>query len=558
MAMMGDNFDPSMLDEDRIAGQALEAVIGRKVLTQTAERMDLTLSEAEIGAAVAGTEYFQVDGEFSPEAYKSALSGAGYTPASYKEALRSDMLINQVRSGIAGTDFATPAELALNARILSEQRDIQYLTIPRETFAATAEPAPEAVQAWYDTRQEDFRAEESVDLDYIELTVEDFYQPVAEESVLEAYESARQDYQYQTRNRVSHILFEEGGERAVTERLAEAQARLSEGASFADVAGDLSDDVGSAGAGGDLGFSSGDAFPAEMEEAIAALEPGVVSGPVETEAGTHLILVTEREAGEPPSLDELRPQLEQAIQQEEASAELLRIVETLRDLSFNAEDLSMPAAELGLDVSQVDGITRGHAEGLMANAALLGAAYSDDVLAAGHNSEVIELADNRYVVLRVREHHPPEVQPLEDVRDQVVAAINEDLTNKALESEGLAVLRQVRQGKSIDEIAAETGYQAQVELAVDRRNAVVPFEVLERAFLLPEPESGASSSDLLSTRAGDTVVVAVTGVLPGDLKVLEAIEQEQLQRQTTAEFGALVNTEFERGLRNSADVSTLL
>ena len=47
--------------------------------------------------------------------------------------------------------------------------------------------------------------------------------------------------------------------------------RLSRGDAFADVAAELSDDLGSAGLGGELGFTDGTAFPEEMEAAIAML-----------------------------------------------------------------------------------------------------------------------------------------------------------------------------------------------------------------------------------------------------------------------------------------------
>lgn len=79
--------------------------------------------------------------------------------------------------------------------------------------------------------------------------------------MLEAYELARQDSQLQAQSRVSHILFETDTEDEVSERIAKAQEKLANGESFADVARELSDDVGSADKGGDLGYTSGNTFP---------------------------------------------------------------------------------------------------------------------------------------------------------------------------------------------------------------------------------------------------------------------------------------------------------
>lgn len=558
IAMMGNNYDPAMLDDDRLAMQALDALISRKLLMQSARDMKLAVSEEQIGALVANMEQFKVDGVFSPEVYKSVLASAGYTPAYFKRVLSDDMLVNQLRSGLAGSDFATPTELALTARVTSEQRDVRFLTIPQEKFVSTVPLSDEDITSYYEDHVAEFRTLESVDVDYIELSLEDFMQPVDEQAVLEAFEIAQESFQFQARNRVSHILFADSGDGSVEERIALAQSKLAEGATFADVASEFSDDVGSAGKGGDLGFSDGDAFPEEMESAIAQLEPGTVSAPVETDAGVHLIVVTERSAGEEPSLEEMRPQLEATLQVEEARVALLLTVESLRDLVFNSEDLDSPAQELDLTVMSADGITRNHSEGLLANASLLAAAYSEDVLQAGHNSEVVELASDRFVVLRVRNHNQPETKPLELVKADVVASITARNARAALIAEADRALAQLRSGVRVEEFADTQGYEWQVELGASRNNSAVPAEVLRRTFELPHPAADTVSADYILTQAGDAVVLKLVNVNAGDYALLDKSEQQQIQQQVSAEFGSLVNAEFDRSLRDSADITTNL
>src|SRR5210317_582411 len=134
IAMMGDQLDPALLDDQRLSQQALQGLIARKLLMQASQEMDLVVSEREIGTVIAGMEQFQVDGAFDPELYKALLSESGYTPAFFKQSLREDMALTQLRSGLAGTEFATRMELDLNARITAEQRDIRYVSIPMENF----------------------------------------------------------------------------------------------------------------------------------------------------------------------------------------------------------------------------------------------------------------------------------------------------------------------------------------------------------------------------------------------------------------------------------------
>ena len=560
IAMMGENIDPAMLDDQLLSGQALESLVSRKLLMQSASAMDMTVSEKEIGTVIGSMEQFQVDGKFSPELYNSVLANAGYTPAYFKQSLRDDLAVNHMRSGLAGTEFSTQLELAVNARVSAEQRDLRYLTIPLDKFIADKSADEAAIQAYYDSHQGDFRTLEAVELDYIELTPDDFLKPVEDSLVREAYQLEIEETQYQTESRVSHILFEERAESAEEsqqQRVAAAQAKLAAGADFADVAAELSDDVGSSASGGDLGYTSGDAFPAEMEQAIALLEPGSVSEPVATDAGIHLILVTDRKEGKAPTLEEMRPALEQQLQLAQARGELLRSVETLKDLVFNAENLDGPAGELELEVKSSDTVTRSQTEGLFAQPSLLAAAFSEDVLESRHNSDVIELGDNKFVVLRVRKHHPSQVKPLEAVQADIAGIIVDSMARGAVTEAAQQVVQQLRSGADIEQLATAAGYMWQVELAADRRNTNLPPEILQRAFELPMPERDSTVADFVMSPAGDAQVISLVRVNTGSYAELDPAQQTLLQQQLTTEYAGLLDTEFQRALRENADITVM-
>ncbi|MCB1842838.1 MAG: SurA N-terminal domain-containing protein, partial [Halioglobus sp.] len=531
ITMMGDDFNPALLDEDRIRPQVMEALIGRRLLTQSATDLGLSVSEASIGATIGGMPQFQVDGAFSPALYKQLLSDNGYTPGYFKSSLRNDLLANQVRAGLAGSDFATPAELELNASIINEQRDFRYLTIPRETVQVDRDVSEKDIAAYYAENQARYLTEESVDVQYIELQLDDFREPVAEEAIIEAYELARHDFKAVTENSVSHILFEAGDAESQRARAAEAQASLDAGQDFAEVAEQFSDDIGSAARGGDLGTSRGDAFPEEMEAVIANLAPGEVSEPFETDAGLHIVLLRERRVTDEATLEEMRPQLEQALQTDEARAGLLGTVGELRDLSFNAENLDGPARELGLEVEEAPGVTRTAGTGLFADAVLREAAFSDEVLDAGHNSEVFELSDGHFAVLHVSRHNKPEVLPLDVVREEIASAIREERTQEAVSLAAREALSKLRSGTALEAIARESGYEWQVELGAGRRSFAVVPEVLTRVFELPEPAAKQDSSDFVLTAQGDAVVIELARVDPGVYDVLPDQERRQMQSQ---------------------------
>ncbi|MEQ9396858.1 SurA N-terminal domain-containing protein [Haliea sp.] len=560
MAMMGNDLDPELLDEQRLGARALEGIINRKLLMQSARALDLTVSEAELGAVIGGMEQFQIDGQFSPEMYRSLLASAGYTPGTFKQALQDDLVLNQLRSGLAGSDFATSAEMALNARILAEQRDIRYLTIPLEPFLGISEPDSAEIEAWYQANEERFMTPESVVLDYVELTLEDFREPVAERDLEEEYRIELGSYQYQTENRVAHILLQQASGESDSEfagRVEAVQAALDAGEEFAAVAAERSDDIGSAGNGGDLGFSAGDAFPEEMEAAIAELDVNTISEPVVTEAGTHFLLVTERREADPPSLAEMRPQLEARLQDRDARVALLLAVEQLRDLAFTASNLSRPAEELGLEVKRSGPVTRDQQAGPLAAPAILRAAFSEDVLELGHNSEVVELSDDRFVAVHLHQHNKPELQPLKAVREEIVAALTRERAQEALERAAETAVAALASGEdTVEAIAQREGYEWQVEIGARRDNRTVPGAVLERAFSLPAPAAGPVV-DYVVEASGDARVLQLVRVEAGELASLPPEQQESLRQRIGGEFGAVLQVEHEQALRADAEISVL-
>lgn len=99
-----------------------------------------------------------------------------------------------------------------------------------------------------------------------------------------------------TQTHTRHILIKTSeliSENEARSRLAEIKKRIEGGASFAEQAKLHSED-GSAAQGGDLGWASPGMFVPEFEKAMNGLQPGQMSGLVQTDFGWHLIQVLER------------------------------------------------------------------------------------------------------------------------------------------------------------------------------------------------------------------------------------------------------------------------
>ena len=555
---LGDDADPALLDDDRLAGQAIESLIERRLLVQAAGEQGLVVSDNDIGAIIAGMEQFQIDGEFSSTLYQNTLASAGYTPSLFQRNLREDLLLTQLRAGLSASEFATPTELGASATVTAEQRDVRYLRLPLASFEQVSEVSEDDIEAYYDTHSEEFMTAESVDISYIEVTADAFYEPVSEERLREEFELAQQDAQYQTESRVAHILLEQGdseSDAAFSARVTEAQQALTEGTSFEEAAAIYSDDVGSAGSGGNLGFTSGDTFPAPMEQAISELQPGEVSDVVRTDAGTHLIKVLERRAGENIRFEDMRAELRQEIQAAEARRELLLAVEQLRDLVFNAEDLRGPAEELNLQLQSADTVLRDNQEGVFGNPSLQSAIFSEDVIEFRHNSEVVEIDAGRFIVVHVDDYNAPELQPIDEVRERIAARLARERARERSLKQARDIIARLESGEAMEQVANDLDYGWQVELGTTRGAGRLPPAVDERGFQLPAPTGGEPQRAVARAGNGDLYVVELSRVRPGQLAGLDADQRKRLTDRVAGEYAGLVQQHFEKRLRDKADIT---
>lgn len=139
--------------------------------------------------------------------------------------------------------------------------------------------------------------------------------------------------------RASHILVEnEADAKAIIKDLGK------KGADFAKIAKEKSKDAAAAEQGGDLGYFTKDAMVEPFAEAAFAMKAGEVSKePVKTQFGWHVIKVQDKRMQPQPTLEEVKPQLEQSLSRDIITA----LVDDLRAgaqvETFQLDGTPMPA-----------------------------------------------------------------------------------------------------------------------------------------------------------------------------------------------------------------------
>jgi peptidyl-prolyl cis-trans isomerase D len=556
ISILGEDIDPALLDDERLRPRALDSLVQRALLLQKTAALQLVASGAQVSQSITSIEAFQFNGEFSPDAYKSVLANAGYTLERFRRAQADDIVLAQLQAAISESEFVTATELSATANVMAEERDVRFLVVPDNTLLDDSALSDDALRAFYTDNESLFFTQERLIVDYIELNPDDFDVVVDDAVVREQYEAVKDEYQVSQQTRVSHILLmqnEEETDQDFANRLLTVTNQLNDGVDFADVAAALSDDLGSAAMGGELGFTDGTTFPDAMEEAIAKLVlPGDISAPVETDAGTHIIRLEERIDGTSVSYETVKAELRASIEAAEAERALLIAVEELRDAAFNAADLSGPADALGVTVLRSDAFTVEAGQGVFSDARLRAAAFAEDVKVDGNNSDVLELAERRFVVVRVHEVRPPQTAPFREVETEVIELLRSELQTAALSEIRTAAQDALEGGETLEQVAQTLGLDWRVELAATRLVSQLPRPVLDAAFSMTAGKTNQLRT--VSIPGEGHAVVQLARVAPGSVNALSLGERDQLTSRRATEQQQVSFSEFMLFQRNESDI----
>ncbi|MEH6648430.1 MAG: SurA N-terminal domain-containing protein [Motiliproteus sp.] len=526
LARMGENADPSLLEDNLLRGMVIEGLIEQSLLLQSAEQKGLSVSQQTLDQVILQTREFQVEGQFDRDQFNAMMRNAGLTPLMYRELLRKEMLMGQEQSAIAATAFALPSEAQTVSAIDRQTRDARFQVLPLALVEANVAVSDSEVSEHYQANQAGYMSQEQVSLYYIELNRSDLIDDVViDEAELQTqFDQLVAGFEGQEARDAAHILIALSSERSADEAksLADQVAtELNQGAEFAALAEKYSDDSGSAASGGELGLVEKGVMVPAFEDSLFALQAGQVSTPVETEFGFHLIKLNRIDQGEPPAFEVVRAELEAEQREQKSEARFVELSEQLADISFSSGDLQEPSQVLSLPVSSTGLFGReGGEDPLSAEPRVLKAAFAEDVLSNGHNSELIELDRDRVVVIRLKQYQPARTQALDEVRPAIVAQLKQQKAQVDLRQQADTLLA-AAQMQTANEAIVEPWQQ---QLAIARSDTSLDSQLVTELFKMARPAADQLSWQVIGLSDGNVAVVGLSAVNVG-----APIDGQQLQ-----------------------------
>lgn len=564
LAQMGDKANPDSIDANRLRQSVLDGLINQTILMESAKDMGLRVSEAEVDRVIVENPQFQVANKFDPDVYRRLLANAGHTPLTFKAELTNNFTLTQLTTAVRETPFVTEDEMRDIARLLTQTRDIAYLVFAPERYESEVTVGDDAVNGYYQAHLPDFMTEDTVDVDYVRLSVQDLAKDDAfaptDEQIAAQYEADSKAFKPEERRQVAHILLQVNASRsedAAKAELAAIKERIAKGERFEDIARKVSEDPGSAKNGGDLGLISKGALAPEFEQAAWALDAGGISDPVKTDFGVHLIKVLAIQNDQYPPLDQVRPQIVARLREQAAEEKYRAKIRELDELAFETpDDLTHVSEASGLAVQHVANVTQTAGAAPFDAPTLRAAAFGDEVISRGLNSRVIEVDKSAYV-LRVKAHRPPVQRALADVADGIrKQLVKEAATDRARETAAEAMAR-VAKGDATAVIAAAYGLDWKLVPGASRGAPGVDQEIVKSAFGLPRP--GADTRSVTSTElgGGNIAVVTVTAVKDGNYGGLTETDRASIRAQLARRVGNEEFTGLFLTLRDSTSVERM-
>ncbi len=191
--------------------------------------------------------------------------------------------------------------------LVEQQREVEVATIDADAFVKDVKVDDAQVKAFYDANAGAFKTPEEAKFEYVVLTQDALLAQIAvtPEEVKAQYDSAAKTYTQDEQRQAAHILIAvkpdaTDAEKAAAKKTADdiaAQAKANP-AKFGELAKQYSQDPGSAPQGGDLGSNPRGTMVKAFDDAVFAMKPGEIVGPVQSEFGWHVIRLERRHACE--------------------------------------------------------------------------------------------------------------------------------------------------------------------------------------------------------------------------------------------------------------------
>ena len=459
--MMGRNVDAELFSSTAFKRQVVEELIDTTLQNETLHASGFRISDAQLAALIQNTAVFHTDGQFDRDRYELLVQNAGMTIQGYESYQRQQGVVDQLVRGLGQSAIVSGNSIDKAWKLLDQRRIASYTTLEFDNFLDDIQVSEAAIEKEYQANLDGYFEPASIQVDYLKLSVEDLGAKldVDEADILRMYEDNPDRYRQPGSRSVSHILLSVSPDAAdaqidqVRQSASEIVARARGGESFASLAEVNSDDKGSAKRGGELGVIRPGTMVKPFEDAVFEMVEGEISEPVRTQYGFHVIRLDRITESTVQSLDQVRSEIEAEVRRLRAEEQFNELAEILGSTVFEQPDSLEPAADyLGVKVMRSEWFTQDAGTGIAEFQGVRDAAFGNEVLIDGLNSELIEIDQDNLVAVRKVDYRARRQLDLDEARPELEKRLRAVEASDRMEKAGEDLVARLKSGADWDEL----------------------------------------------------------------------------------------------------------
>ena len=561
-SLLGSSYDSVYQDDSQLKQSVLDSLIENSLLNDETKSAGYQISNTQLFERIKSVPQFQTDGKFDQNRYDQLLAAQRRSKVEFEEQLRQEARVNQYQGSIVFSSFLPSNDKTQFASLKTQKRQFDYIFI--QTNVKSDEISSDEVSAYYEKHKEQFKTPARVKLEYIEILQQEIADSLEfdEDELMLAYEDDPDRYRTAELRKASHVLFkiaEGAGEQEIEQVFAKARDaadKIKAGKEFGAIAKELSEDSISANNGGDLGFlSRTDIDNPAFVEKLFSMQIGEVSEPIRTNLGVQIVRLSEITPSKLKPFDEVRSRVSNELRSLAAEKEFIKRAERLQELTYENEDtLSVAAESMGVTVQASDWVSSPSGEGITSHQKVITAAFSDEVLNKGFNSELLELADGHVAAIRVAEHQDAEIQSVDAVAEFIKTTLAQQKAVEQSLQTGERIIGSLRDAPDqMQAISAENGFTLESTGKLLRDDNSVSAELLTHVFRMPALQNDQPLVDGFQLSDGRYAIVRLTNIeqVEDSNAAVETAEWISIQ----GKYGRREMSSMLKALRETGDIA---
>jgi peptidyl-prolyl cis-trans isomerase D len=379
----------------------------------------------------------------------------------YESYQRQQAVVDQLARGLGQSAIVSATSIDKAWKLLDQRRIATYTTLELDNFLDEIQVSEAEIEKEYQANLDAYFEPASIQVDYLKLSVEDLGArlDVDETDILRMYEDNPDRYVQPGSRSASHILLAVSPDAAdtqinrVRQRASEIIARARGGETFAGLAEVNSDDKGSAKRGGELGVIRPGTMVKPFEDAVFSMREGDISEPVRTQYRFHVIRLDRITESRVQPFDQVRSEIEAEVRRLRAEERFNELAEILGSTVFEQPDSLEPAADqLGVKVMRSEWFTRDAGTGIAAFQEVRDAAFGNEVLTDGLNSELIEIDQDNLVAIRKVDYRVRRQLDLNEARPALKKMLSATAASDRMDKVGEDLVARLKSGADWDEL----------------------------------------------------------------------------------------------------------